>query len=137
MPSPPQVPAATPTTVTYPVLAAVAATAVKSVDPVDVQLGFIDSSGHGGGPNVALSAFPAIPAELLRARADDLLGEAGYRFWTRVPRQRPGARLEQRDGLAWTRHHDATLRLMTLYAESRRNLLVTALELLRKVDDRR
>ncbi|HSH62027.1 MAG TPA: hypothetical protein VK988_20740 [Acidimicrobiales bacterium] len=78
LPGPHQVPAATPATLTYRILAAIASTAVKSVHPIEIQLGFIDSSGYGAGPNPALSAFRAIPAELSRPRDDDLFGEARY-----------------------------------------------------------
>lgn len=81
LPSPDQVPAATPATLTYRILAAIASTAVKSVHPIDIQLGFIDSSGYGGGQNPALTDFAVIPAELLRPREDDMFGEPGYRFW--------------------------------------------------------
>ena len=42
--------------------------------------------------------------------------------------------LEQREGLAWTQHHDVGFSTMGLYEESRRHLLVTALKLLRRVD---
>jgi hypothetical protein len=62
LPVPQQVPPATPTTLTYRVLAAIASTAVKSVHPIDIQPGMIDTSGYGGGHNAALSLFGAIPA---------------------------------------------------------------------------
>lgn len=134
LPLPQQVPAATTATLTYRVLAAIASTAVKSVHPIEIQLGFIDSSGYDAGPNEALTAFAAIPAELLRSRDDDMFGEAGYRFWVVLRDDVPVLALEQREGLAWTPHHDVVFPLMSLYEESRRHLLVTALKLLRKVD---
>lgn len=113
-------------------LAAVASTAVKSVHSVEIQPGFIDSAGYGGGPNETLARFAAIPDELLRAHPDDFLGEPGYRFWVVVRAGDPVLASEQREGLAWTRHH-AAVSLMAVYQESRRDLLVTALELLRRV----
>lgn len=134
LPVPQHVPAATPPTLTYRLLAAIASTAVKAVHPIDIQLGFTDSSGYAAGPNDALTAFAAIPAELLRPRDDDLLGEAGYRFWIVLRDGVPVLAFEQREGLAWTPHHDVGFPLMGLYEESRRHLLVTALKLLRKVD---
>ncbi|HSH62026.1 MAG TPA: hypothetical protein VK988_20735 [Acidimicrobiales bacterium] len=42
--------------------------------------------------------------------------------------------LEQREGLAWTPHHNVSFSLMDLYQESRRHLLVTTMKLLRRVD---
>lgn len=134
LPSPHQLPAATPTTLTYRILAAIASTAVKSVHPVEIQLGFFDTSGYGAGPNPALSAFSAIPAELLRPCEADLLGEARHRFWVVLRDDVPVLALEQREGLAWTPHHGVGFSLMGLYEESRRHLLVTTMKLLRLVD---
>ncbi|MDQ3483926.1 MAG: hypothetical protein M3445_00670, partial [Actinomycetota bacterium] len=134
LPLPQQVPAATHATLTYRLLAAIASTAVKSVHPIEIQPGIIDSSGYEAGPNEALTAFAAIPAELLRPCDDDLFGEAGYRFWIVLRDDVPVLAFEQRVGLAWTPHHDVGFPLMGLYEESRRHLLVTALKLLRKVD---
>lgn len=134
LPVPQHVPAATPTTLTYRVLAAIASTAVKSVHPIEVQLGYFDTSGYGGGPNKALDSFPAIPPELRRAADDDLYGEPGYRFWIVLRDDVPVLAFEQDAGLAWTQHNDATFSVMDLYEESRRHLLVTALKLLRKAD---
>lgn len=134
LPSPQQVPPATPTTLTYRVLAAVASTAIKSVHLVEIQPGFIDTSGYGGGPNDALALFSAIPAELLRARDDDFFGESGYRFWVVLRDEVPVLAVEQLEGLAWTPHHDVSFPLMGLYEGARRDLLVTTMRLLRKVD---
>lgn len=134
LPSPQHVPATTPTTLVYRLLAAIASTAIKSVHPIEVQAGFIDTAGYGGGPNEALDAFSAIDPELRRPRADDFYGEPGYRFWMVVRDDVPVLAFEQREGLAWTQHHDETFPLIGLYEESRRHLLVTALKLLRTVD---
>lgn len=134
LPSPTQVPSATPTTLTYRILAAIASTAFMGVHPVEIQPGMIDTSGYGGGPNELLDAFRAIPDELKRPREDDFFGEPGYRFWIVLRDGAPILALEQREGLAWTSHHDAAFSLMSLYEESRRHLLVTALKLLRRVD---
>lgn len=134
LPTPQHVPAATTTTLTYRVLAAIAATAVKSVHPIDIQPGMIDTSGYGGGPNEALDSFTAIPAELLRPADDDFYRQPGYRFWIVLRDDVPVLAFEQRAGLAWTQHHDASFDVMDLYEESRRHVLVTTLKLLRKVD---
>ena len=41
---------------------------------------------------------------------------------------------EQSNALAWTQHHDEAWDVMKLYTETRRHVLVTAHELLRRVD---
>lgn len=134
LPMPHNVPSSTPTTLTYRILAAIAATAIKSVHPIEIQPGIIDTSGYGGGPNEALDAFSSIGAELLRPRDDDFYGEPGYRFWIVTRDDVPVLAFEQREGLAWTPHHSVAFPVQELYEESRRHLLVTALKLLRKVD---
>ena len=100
LPAPGQLPAATPMTLTLRVLAAIAATGVKSVHPIEIVPGYIDTSGYGGGPNEeAFESFSAIPRELRAPRGTYLDGD--YRILVRVPRRRAGARLraEQRLGV--------------------------------------
>lgn len=72
LPSPSHVPTATPRTLTYRVLAAIAATGFKSVHPIEIQEGLIDTAGCGGGHNENLDAFPIDP-ERLRAGSGDFL----------------------------------------------------------------
>jgi len=72
--------------------------------------------------------------ELRRPKHGDFYGEPGYRFWVILRDGEPILALEQDEGLAWTRHHHTAFPLMTLYEESRRHLFVTALKLLRRVD---
>lgn len=135
LPSPVTVPASTPRTLTLRILAAVAATGVKSIAPLEIAPGYIDTSGYGGGPNdAAFAAFDSIPSEMRRPKADDLHDVGEYRFWFVLRAGEAVLALEQSLGLAWTRHHDATWNLTELYVESRRHLLVTALKLLRRVD---
>jgi hypothetical protein len=135
LPSPTSVPASTLRTLTYRVLAAIASTAIKSVDPIAITQGYIDTSGYGGGPNhEAFDAFGAIPNELRTRQAGDLLDQPGYRFWFVVRNDVHVLAFEQEQGLAWTTHHTAPWNLMELYQESRRNLLVTSLKLWRRVD---
>jgi hypothetical protein len=81
LPSPAHVPSSTPATLTYRLLAALATTAVKSVHPIEIHSGQLDTSGHGSGPNVALDSFSGIPEERRRAQDNDLFRQAGYRFW--------------------------------------------------------
>jgi hypothetical protein len=84
LPAPSQVPAATTSTLVCRLLAAIASTAIKSVHPIEIQSGFIDTAGYGGGPNEALDSFSAIPEEFRRPREDDFYGQPGYRFWILV-----------------------------------------------------
>ena len=136
LPRPSAVPKSTPRTLTLRILAAIAATAVKSVEPIEISPGIIDTSGPlgGGVDRGAFEAFPAIPSEMLEPRGDDLKGHAEYRFWFVRRNDVPVLAFEQSHGLAWTAHHDNAWVLMDLYTESRRHLLVTALKLLRRVD---
>lgn len=55
-------------------------------------------------------------------------------FWVVLRDEFPVLAFEHRVGLAWTQHHNVSFSLMSLYEESRRHLLVTALKLFRRVD---
>jgi hypothetical protein len=134
LPIPKHVPSATPTTLVFRVLAAIASTAVKSVHPIEIQEGFIGSSGYNGGPNEALDTFAAIPRDLLRPRVADFFGEPGYRFWIVLRDQAPILAFEQSEGLAWTTHHDESFSVMEIFEQAHRSVLITALELLRHAD---
>ena len=126
-------PSSTARSLTYRLLAAIAATAVKSAHPVAIESGFIDSSGDGGGPNGDHDAF-AIPGELLRARDDNLYGEPGYRFWVLRRDRTPLLALESEVGCLWTRHQQDGVHLMTLYNECQRNILQAAVTVLSRAD---
>lgn len=134
LPIPAQVPSTVPRTLTYRVLAAIAVTAFKSVHPIEIQQGYIDSSGYDGGPNRNLDGFP-IDAERLRARPDDFYGEAGYRFWIVVRDQVPVLAIDQASASAWTAHDVGPISVMDLFTQSRRHVLATTLELLRRIDN--
>lgn len=135
LPAPSTVPAVTPRTLTLRILAAIAATCTKSVEPIEIIPGMIDTSGYGAGPHLeSFAAFSAIPRILLAPRGTDYDGQPEYRFWFVWRSEEPILAFEQREGMAWTRHHAVAWPLMDLYAESRRHLLVTALKLLRRVD---
>jgi hypothetical protein len=132
--APTHVPASTPTTLTYRILAAIAATAIKTVHPIDIQPGLIDSS-LGGGPNPALDLFTAIPAELRQRVPEDLRGQPGYRFWIVHRDDVPILAFEQSHGYAWTQHHPDTIHLTKLHHAAQRHLATTALNLLRAADN--
>jgi len=130
--APDHVPPATPTTLTYRVLAALTSTAVKSVRPINIEPGYFDTSGYGGGPNnLAFAAFPVIPENVKKPEAGDVFSEPGYRFWFVSRKDEFVLALEQRAGLVWTRDHSKAIDLMALYRESGRDVLLTAVELLR------
>ncbi len=132
--TPSHVPPSDPMTLSYRVFAALAATAVKSVHPIEIQPGQFDSSGYDGG-NDALDLFSAIPQELRRSKDDDLFQLAGYRFWVVLRDRVPILAFEQDEGMAWTQHHADGFDLMGLYELSRHNLISVALELLRLADN--
>ncbi len=98
--------------------------------------GYIDTSGYGGGPNVsAFAAFPDITPELLRPQPQDLFGQPEYRFWFLTRNNTPIFGVEQTAGLGWTRHTSHNIDLMGMYTESRRDLTITALKLLRRIEN--
>jgi hypothetical protein len=132
---PANVPSSVPMTLTCRVLAALASTAVKSVHGIEIQPGYIDTSGYGGGPNETLDTFRAIPDDLRRTQDGDLFDEPGYRFWIVMRNDVPILAFEQNKGMAWTPHHPEGLDLMASYRRSRRNLLVVTLDLLRLADN--
>lgn len=133
--APLHVPSATALTLTYRSLAALTATAVKSVHPIMVHSGYFDTSGYDAGPNALLDAFTGIPQHLRDPRRDDLFGEPGYRFWIVTRNEVPILAIEQVEGLAWSTHHIEPINLIHEYQRSRRSINVTALELLRRADN--
>lgn len=124
-------PSSTPTTLTYRVLAAVAATAVLTVHPVDIEEGFIDTSGYGGGPNAHLEAFDIGP-ECLAARPTDLFGEPGYRFWIVLRDGSPLVAVDQSNARAWSASGGPPVDLVDLHRASGRDVAVVAGEVLRR-----
>lgn len=132
LPSPDHAPPTTPTTLTYRILATIAALAFKTVDTVDVEEGFIDSAG-GGGPNPAMSAFPAIAPELLRPKPTDHFGEPGYRFWIVVRSGKPWLAFEDEQGLAWGAHRPDVVSTMAVYGQVGRDVTATTMEILRRL----
>ena len=123
---------ATSMTLTYRVLAEVAATAVRAGWRIEIQEGYIDTAGYGGGPNTVLSAFP-IPRELLAVRVDDLYRQPGYRFWIVVRDDEPVLAFEQTAALAWTVDRSDPFDLMHLYRASNRRVGAVAATLLHEV----
>ncbi len=134
LPQPPSVPKATARTLTLRVLAAIAATAVKSVHPIEMEPGYIDTSGYGGGPNrEAFELFPQIPANLVTPQTGDFLDEPGYRFWFVHRDGTPIMAFEQNLGMAWGRTDPAVVNVMEVYVKSGRDVVVTAAELFRRL----
>jgi hypothetical protein len=134
LPSPSRARPATPITLTYRVLAAIAATADGTDQRIEIQEGYIDSSGgFGSSPNRMLAAFP-IPDELLRVRDDDLYREPGYRFWIVMRNDSPIIAVEQTSGVAWIGGRNEQIGLMALYRNAHRNIRTTAANLLNMVE---
>lgn len=130
--APAQVPAVTPMTLTYRVLAMIAATATKSVRPIDIESGYFDSS-DGGFPNRDLDLFPATPELLRHPRDEDLFGQPGYRFSIVRHAGGPILAIEQHEGLAWTRSRLGPVDLHAAYRSAGRSVLAVAAELLRDI----
>ena len=66
---PRQVPPSTPAVLAARAIASLVSLTVKTIRPISVEQGFIDSSGYGAGPNPNLDHFPQIPAAILRPRS--------------------------------------------------------------------
>lgn len=132
--APASAPPSNATTLTLRVLAAIAATAFKTVHPIDIQPGWIDSLGISS-PNAALERFTAIPEARRRVQPDDILGVAGYRFWTVVRDDEPILAFDQALGCAWTRHSEEQIDITGLYAAVGRDVASVAGELLRRSVD--
>lgn len=131
---PRDVPASIPRTLTYRVLAALTATAIMTVRPLEVKSGFIDTSDGGGGPNGALKLFDAIPEKLLRLRPTDLYGEPGYRFWILTRAGVPILVIEEETATGWVQHRKTAIDLKKVFTRHHRNPQLVAFELLRRVD---
>lgn len=130
-PAPSQVPASTPETLTYRVLAALAATGAKTIDPIVIGLGYIDTSGCGGGPNDYLEQF-RLPEELAGRRDGDLFDEPGYRFWIPVRGEEPLMTIEQSTATAWFPGSAEPTDLRAVYNASGKEPAVVAAELLKR-----
>lgn len=130
-PAPSQVPPSTPITLTYRVLAALAGFGSKTVHPIWIEQGYIDSSGYGGGPNGTLREF-TIPDHLTSARPDDFFGEPGYRFWIPVRDNKPLAAIEQTSATAWFLDGAAPLDLMAAYRSLAKEPALVAAAVLRR-----
>src|SRR5690606_7605002 len=85
--------------------------------------------------NAALERFTAIPEARRRVQPDDILGVAGYRFWTVVRDDEPILAFGQALGCAWTRHSEEQIDITGLYAAVGRDVASVAGELLRRSVD--
>lgn len=134
--SPPNVPSSTPRSLTYRVLAAVAATGFMTVHPIVIASGYIDSSGSGGSyRNPDLDVFDVLPAELRQPAADDLHGVPEYRFWIVERDGAPRVVVEQGSASAWCLHRSDELDLVQEYRAASRDVSRVAAKLLAFADD--
>lgn len=128
--APEKVPSSTNETLTFRVLAALAAIGFKTVHPIIIEEGFIDSSGEESGHNPSMEMFD-FPTELLRARPDDFFGEPGYRFWIPTRDGTPLCAIEQTSGTAWFVGNAEPINLMSLYRKNFKETSLVASKLLR------
>lgn len=126
---PHQVPSSTPTTLTYRVLAALTSFGLKTIHPIVIEEGFIDSSGEHGGHNFLMDQF-TFPAELTRPREDDLFGIPGYRFWIPTRDSKPLCAIEQTSATVWFSNTSTSLDLMSMYRSNHKEIPVVAAMLL-------
>jgi len=128
VPAVPKMPASTPMTLVYRVIAAIAATSFMTVRPIEIEPGYVDTSGYGGGPTSWLDMFP-ISSDLRLPQSDDPFGESGYRFWRC---KRPGLMLafETSSGKAWA-STGAPVDLMRIYRSMDRDIDALALHTIR------
>jgi hypothetical protein len=123
------VPSSTNITLTYRVLATLASFGMKTVHPIVIEMGYIDSSGMGGGPNQWLNEFD-VPLKLRDRREDDFYGEPGYRFWIAHRDRTPLFAIEQTSATAWFVGSGASVDLMTSYRQNHKELPIVAALLL-------
>ncbi|WBQ04463.1 TY-Chap2 family putative peptide chaperone [Kribbella sp. CA-293567] len=128
LPSVAMVPASTPATLVYRVIAGIAATSFMTVRPIEIEPGYVDTSGYGGGPASWLDMFP-VSGSLRRPLTDDPFGESGYRFWMC---KRPGLMLafETSSGSAWATT-GTPVDLMQTYQSVDRDIDALALTVMR------
>lgn len=129
--SPNQVPPSTPVTLTYRVLAALAGFGAKTVHPIWIEQGFIDTAGYDGGPNKRMREF-TIPDVLTAARPDDAFGEPGYRFWIPVRDNTPLAAIEQTTATAWFIGESEPIDLLAAYRSMAKEPVLVAAAVLRR-----
>lgn len=127
--APAKPPSATPTTLTYRVLACIAALSFKTVHPIVIEQGFIDSSGYGVGRNALLERF-SIDPELLRPRADEIGRDPGCRIWMPVRNGEPILAIEDSSATAWLPGSSKPVDLMETYRDTGRDVSLTACVLL-------
>lgn len=129
-PAPPKVPRSTPTTLTYRVLAALTSFGLKTIRPIIVEQGFIDSSGdYGSGHNHLMNRFE-FPSHLFEPRKDDLFGQPGYRFWIPTREGAPLCAIEQTSATAWFPESKQSVDLMTSYQRNHKEVVLVASEIL-------
>lgn len=122
-------PASSPPVLLYRVFATLSALRSKTPKPYRFEQGFVDTSGHGAGPNEAIKDFPNAARELQTARASDTRAEPGFRYWMVWQAERPLWAFERDRGSIWTSQSREPHQLMQLYARSGRQLEATVLSL--------
>ncbi|QKE84376.1 hypothetical protein [Arthrobacter sp. NEB 688] len=99
LPALPRTPAATGPTLTWRVIACLLSAAATTDVGVTVEPGFYDDDWSGPSPHFA--RFPAVDSSATDVRAEDPLGQSGYRFWFVLHQQRPVIAFEQTAAVAW------------------------------------
>ena len=129
--APATTPRSTPETLTYRVLAALAAIGTKTIRPISIEQGYIDSSGYDGGRHPGLNEF-SFPDELTHVRDDDFFHKPGYRFWMPYREGKPLVAIEQSTATVWFTNRPDSLQLMSLYKRLHKEPALVAAEILKK-----
>lgn len=126
LPAVPKRPVSTPRVLTYRVLATLASLSFQFTDPPIIRMGYMDTSGYGGGPIDIAQLVPTVDPVALRPRHDDPFTEPGYRFW--LVGEGIQAVLEQDSGRGWCCHKNEPISIPDTYRANGRNIILTTIE---------
>lgn len=126
---PVSVPPSTPMTLTLRVLAAIAASAYRTVHPVEIEHGVIEGETNGD----AFAAFPGIHDDL-QTSSSAWHGHHGYRYWFVLRDAVPVLAFEQSEGHVWTSKNKARVNLLDGYRSGDRSALALATDLVGLVE---
>lgn len=129
--APKPIPASTPISLTLRVLATMAAMTAKMPNPIEIESGYFDTSGYGGGVNdTAFESFAQIPRGLRETQESDGKFVPEQRFWFAKRGEEFVLALEQSNGFSWSPRRSEPLDLMREYKAAGRDTFALTLRLL-------
>lgn len=118
-------------TLVYRLLATFAALSCKSVDPMRIEQGFIDTAGYGSGVNASISDFPGLESRISRdCQAGGGGAHPGFRYWMTWRKGKPLVAINRETGKIWTSNGKWPITLDRMYAAAGRDVERLALEIL-------